>query len=128
MLPHFHWRSVRLGGTGEGRKGAGALVWGGMAMLLGEAGEEEEAVLMRRQEGEGDISEEGEGRGWVTGLPGVWGQYRQLLVLIERLSPLAGNPARPIYVWGEEGTRLGEAPPYTYGIVDSSDGCAEGPM
>ena len=82
----------------------------------------------RRQEGEGDISEEGEGRGWVTGLPGVWGQYRQLLVLIERLSPLAGNPARPIYVWGEEGTRLGEAPPYTYGIVDSSDGCAEGPM
>ena len=60
--------TVELGGTGggEGRKGAAALMGGGMAMLLGEA---EEAVLMRwrrRQEGEGDISEEGEGR-WMQG-------------------------------------------------------------
>ena len=66
-----------LGEGGEGRKGAAALMGGGMAMLLGEA---EEAVLMRwrrRQEGEGDISEEGEGRGRVhpggTGLQGVQG-------------------------------------------------------
>ena len=56
-------------GGGEGRKGEAALTRGGMAMLLGEAEEEEEAVLMRwrrRQEGEGDISEEGEGR-WMQG-------------------------------------------------------------
>ena len=53
-------------GTGEGRKGAAALGWGGMAMLLGE----EEAVLMREGgsaggEGrkEGDISAEGEAGG-----------------------------------------------------------------
>ena len=55
-------------GTGEGRKGAAALGWGGMAMLLGET--EEEAVLMREGGSaggggrkEGDISAEGEAGG-----------------------------------------------------------------